>query len=132
MNQSYELFCGIMFCYLVSYLPFLLSFLSVSVTAITVSYDTEENDPLLKVNHKLDDKNSVTPKISLKSGAASYGWTRALNGGSVETTYTPGDEAVVDVEWKDKGMGGVWTTKASIPVDDHSKTKLSISREFDY
>ena len=40
-------------------------------TSITVSYDSEENDPLLKVNHKLDNLNSVTPKISLKSGAAS-------------------------------------------------------------
>jgi hypothetical protein len=74
----------------------------------------------------------VSPKISLKSGAASYGWTRALTGGSLETTYTPGDDAMVDVTWKDKGMGGSWTTKASIPVDDHSRTKISLSREWDY
>ena len=50
----------------------------------------------------------------------------------METIYSPGDDAVVDVVWKDKGMNGFWTAKASIPVDDHSKTKLSLSREWDY
>jgi hypothetical protein len=58
----------------------------------------------------VDDRNTVEPSISLKSGHMTYGWTRALNGGgSVQAVYNPGE--TVDVTWKDNGANGVWNTK---------------------
>jgi len=66
-----------------------------------------------QVSHKVDDRNTVEPSISLKSGHMTYGWTRALNGGgSVQAVYNPGE--TVDVTWKDNGANGVWNTKVRL------------------
>jgi len=99
-------------------------------TTAEVKYDNVDKDAVLKVSHKVDAKNTVEPSISLKSGHMTYGWTRAWNGGSVETVYNPGE--TVDVTWKDNGANGVWNTKASIPVDDHAATTVSFSRDWKY
>jgi hypothetical protein len=99
-------------------------------TTVKLEYDNVDKNALLSVSQKLDASNTVKPTISLKNGDMSYGWTRSWTGGSVDTTYFPGDR--VDVEWKDNGANGVWTTKAEIPVDDHSATKISFSRDFNY
>ena len=103
---------------------------TVDDTTVKIQYDTVDKNALLSVAQKLDDKNTITPSISLKTGDMTYGWKRSWNGGSVDTTYCPGDR--VDVVWKDEGANGVWTTKAEIPVDDHSATKISFSRDFNY
>lgn len=103
---------------------------TVDDTTVKIQYDTVDKNALLSVAQRLDDKNTVTPSISLKTGDMTYGWKRSWNGGSVDTTYCPGDR--VDVVWKDEGANGVWTTKAEIPVDDHSATKISFSRDFNY
>lgn len=103
---------------------------TVDSTTVEVAYDNVDKDAKLTVAHKLDAHNTIKPSIALKSGDMSYGWTRFWNGGSVETTYHPGDK--IDVEWKDAGANGVWTTKAEIPVDDHASTKISFSRDFKY
>ena len=73
-------------------------------TTAEVKYDNVDKDAVLKVSHKVDAKNTVEPSISLKSGHMTYGWTRAWNGGSVETVYNPGE--TVDVTWKDTGANG--------------------------
>ena len=99
-------------------------------TSVQLSYDNIAKDPKLKVSHKLDDANTVSPEISLKSKNIAYGWTREWNGGSVEAVYRPSDK--VDVKWKDNGANGVWTTKAEIPIDDYSATKISFSRDWKY
>jgi len=104
---------------------------TVDDTTAQVNYDNVDRDAVLKVSHKVDDRNTVEPSISLKSGHMTYGWTRALNGGgSVQAVYNPGE--TVDVTWKDNGANGVWNTKASIPVDDHSSTTISFSRDWKY
>ena len=59
-----------------------------------------------------------------------YGWTRNWTGGSLESEYTPGDK--LSLAWKDNGANGQWTTKADIPIENQSNTKVSFSRDWNY
>ena len=59
-----------------------------------------------------------------------YGWVRHWNGGSLESEYTPGDKLALS--WKDNGANGQWTTKADIPLENQSNTKVSFSRDWNY
>lgn len=103
---------------------------AVDDTTVKFEYNNVDKDALLSVSQKLDSSNTVKPTISLTTGDMCYGWTRSWTGGSVESTFRPGDR--VDVEWKDNGANGVWTTRAEIPVNDHAATKISFSRDFNY
>jgi len=103
---------------------------NVDDTSVEVSYDNVDKDPRVKVDHKFDSKNTISPAINLKSREMSYGWTRKWEGGSVEAVYHPGDR--VDVNWKDEGSNGVWNTKAEIPVDDVKSSKVTFSRDWNY
>jgi len=102
---------------------------TVEDTSVTVSYDTKDKNPLLEVSRTIDSSNSVSPSISLKDGALKYKWTRALKGGKLETTLTPGDK--LNVDWTDNGADGAWKTSAEIPLEDRKNTKLSITRNWD-
>ena len=56
-------------------------------TSAQVTYDTVAKDPVVKIVQKIDGSNSVSPVVSLKTLAQSYGWTRVLpSGGTLETT----------------------------------------------
>ncbi|KAJ1442706.1 hypothetical protein B484DRAFT_389913 [Ochromonadaceae sp. CCMP2298] len=103
---------------------------NVDGTLLNVEYSTEDKDPVLSVTKSLDDNNDVTPSVGLKSGSLAYAWTRKWTGGSVKTKLTPGEK--VDVEWKDEGAGGVWTTSAEFPLEDSAAAKVSISRDWKY
>ena len=104
--------------------------LNVDDTAVEISYDNQAKDPILAVSHKVNDRNSVNPSVSLKNGAMKYGWTRKWNGGSLESELTHGNK--VSLTWKDSGANGAWTTKADIPLEDQSNTKVSFSRDRNY
>jgi len=93
-----------------------------------IDYDTTDKNPVLSVAYKLDANNVFTPAVSLKDGEMSYRWNRKINGGSVDAKLKPGNS--LDVEWQDNGSNGVWSTKASIPVNNPSGTKVSFSREW--
>jgi hypothetical protein len=99
-------------------------------TVIELSGNNIDKDPKLKVSHKLNSKDTIEPSISLKTREVAYGWKRKWTGGSVEAVYHPSD--TVDVTWKDEGANGVWTTKAQIPVEDKSNTKITFSRDWKY
>ncbi len=99
-------------------------------TSAEVTYNTEEKDVVLNVAHNLDDRNSVEPSISLTSGEVTYGYTRKWDGGSLASTYHPGDRA--DFKWTDKGTNGNWVTKASVPLENTKNTKVSFKRDWDY
>lgn len=104
--------------------------LSKDDTTARVNYNTDDRDVILSVAHQLDSRNSVEPSISLTSGDVTYGWTRKWEGGQVKSTYHPGDRA--DIEWRDNGVNGRWTTKASVPLENTANTKISFSRDWDY
>ena len=93
-----------------------------------LKYDTIAEDPVLKVDVKIDDRHTVSPSVSLKNGDSSYKISRKLDGGSIEANFKPNDNVVL--EWKDEGSHGTWTTKADIPIKDQSQTKLSFSHEW--
>jgi len=93
-----------------------------------VDYDTTDKNPVLSVSYKLDANNVVTPAVSLKDGEMSYRWNRKINGGNIDAKLKPGN--TLDVEWQDNGSNGQWATKASIPVNNPSGSKVSFSREW--
>jgi len=100
-------------------------------TSAQVTYDTVAKDPVVKIVQKIDGSNSVSPVVSLKTLAQSYGWTRVLpSGGTLETTLHLHDK--VAVTWKDRGTNGLWTTKLDVPLEDTRKAKVSIGHEFSY
>ena len=104
--------------------------MQVEDTQVEIAYDNADRDPVLHVNHRVDDHNSVNPSISLKSGAMTYGWNRKINGGTLGTKLHPGDK--VEISWEDNGANGVWTTKAEVPLDNTQNTKVSFSRDWNY
>jgi len=101
--------------------------LDVDNAAAELSYDTEKEDPVLKVtyNHQ---KHTLTPKISLKSGEVTYGYKRTNANGALDTNLVPGEK--ISVEWTDNGSSGAWKTKVDVPLQDQSKTKVSFARDW--
>lgn len=104
--------------------------LTVDGTNVAVEYDNQNKDPVLTVKHKVDDKNTVEPSISLKTGNMAYGWIRKINGGTVESRLTPGQK--LDITWEDNGANGVWSTHAEVPLENTKNTKVSFSRDWNY
>lgn len=99
-------------------------------TSAEVTYNTDDRDVVLNVEHNLDASNSVEPSISLTTGDVTYGYTRKWDGGALSSTYHPGDRA--DFKWTDRGTSGSWVTKASVPLENTKNTKVSFTREWDY
>lgn len=97
---------------------------------LSLSYDTESQDPVLSVTRDLDASNSISPSIKLRSGEINYGYKRTWNGGSLTSKLFPGDKVIL--EWKDKGAGGNWVTSADVPLADTKNTKVAFSREWNY
>ena len=99
--------------------------IAIGDTAVKVTLDH-----VVKVIHKIDDRNIVTPSISLKNGAKSLGWKHLFATGSVAAELTPAEG--LDLIWKDEGLYGTWTTTASVPMDGHEKSKISVTHDWKY
>jgi len=99
-------------------------------TVVKVSYDTAHGTPQVAVSQKLNKNNEINPKINLKTGAITYGWTRKYNGGSIESTLDPSHKSVA-VNWEDHGSNGNWKTSANIPLEDLKGSKVTVSRAWD-
>ena len=67
-------------------------------------------------------KHTVKPKISLKSGDVTYGYSRKGANGSIDTTLKLGENVVV--EWTDNSSSGAWKTTVDMPLEDSKKTKV--------
>ncbi len=51
--------------------------------------------------------------------------------GRLPAVVIPGDKLTFD--WKDESStGGAWNTHAEVPIDDVSRTKVSVSRDWQY
>lgn len=104
---------------------------SIDDTIVSLQGDSKNLDPVLSVTRRLDVANEVTPTISLKTGKMSYNWRRKWFGGSLSTTVHPNsDDKKVELEWRDEGVNGQWITRAEIPLEDATKVKLSVSRDW--
>ena len=84
----------------------------------------------LSVDHRLDRSNIISPSISLRTGSIKYGWLRKWSGGSLKTSLHPGEK--VSFDWRDESETGTWNTHADIPLDDAKKSKVSISRDWNF
>lgn len=104
--------------------------LAVDNTKLKIDVDSEKKDPLVTLSHALDESNELSPSVRVKSGDLSVGYKRSWKGGSILSTFFPGDK--VTFEWKDNGSNGAWTSKASVPLDDLTKTKVTLGHEWTY
>jgi hypothetical protein len=104
--------------------------LSAESTTVDLEYDSVDKSPVLSVSRALDDSNEVSPSIDLCSGDMSYSYKRKWAGGSLKGKLFPGDK--LEVEWKDEGSHGTWTTSAEVPISDTANTKVSVSHEWAY
>lgn len=102
--------------------------LDVDGATAELAYDTEKEDPVLKVTYDCNKQNQLAPKISLKSGDISYGYKRTNSNGVLDTNVYPGNKVVV--EWTDNGSNGAWKTTVDVPLQDQAKTKVSFSRDW--
>ena len=104
---------------------------TVDKTAVTVSGDSASLDPVVSVTRPLDSQNDIMPSISLKTGKMAYAWRRRWAGGALVTRVHPNaEDKRVELEWSDVGTNGVWTTRAEFPLEDTSKVKISVSRDW--
>jgi hypothetical protein len=101
--------------------------LDVDNAAAELQYDTEKEDPVLKVTYNYN-KHTLSPKISLKSGDVTYGYKRTNANGALDTSLVPGEK--VTLEWTDNSSSGAWKTKVDVPLQDQSKTKVSFARDW--
>jgi hypothetical protein len=56
-------------------------------------------DHVVKVAHKLDERNTVMPSVSLKNGAPAVGWKHKFSTGSLEAEYAPSESLDVGRFW---------------------------------
>jgi hypothetical protein len=101
-------------------------------TTVSLEYDTQRRNPELQVEQYVNENNIVAPAISLKTGDISYSWIRRWTGGYLRSSLHPGDKLAFD--WRDETLNGLgaWNTHAEVPIDDISKAKISISRDWKY
>lgn len=98
--------------------------------AAEVAFNTKDQQTSLTLVKSLDGVHEVSPTVILNTGKLSMKYSRKYLGGVLKADFYPGENVLI--EWKDKGINGVWTSKANIPVKDTSKTKVSIAREWTY
>lgn len=89
----------------------------------------EDKDLELTVNHKVDDRNIISPTLSLKKGYVTYGWKHLLGeGGELTAVLDPFED--LDLTWTDPGKAGSWVANARIPVKEPRTASVSFKRKF--
>lgn len=106
---------------------------SYKVDALTseATYNTADGEIVLKGSQQINDRNSFSSSVALKSRKMTYDWTRKWQGGSLSSTFLPSDKKL-NLVWRDDGATGTWTTQATLPLDDMSNTKISFSHNWVY
>ncbi|CAM9629622.1 unnamed protein product [Choristocarpus tenellus] len=91
-------------------------------TIAELTINQQDESAVLEVSHKLDDINTVSPKMDLKSGDISVRLNRDLGeGASVEVTA---DKTNVDWEYSE----GKWSVNGNIPLEDSGSSAISFKR----
>jgi len=76
--------------------------------------DLNWDNPTLSVLHALDERNTISPEISLNNAKIMYNWDVALNSGSIKTRVDP--TSAIEVVWTDQTEGGKWVTDFRLPL----------------
>jgi len=75
-------------------------------------------DPTLSVIHFLDERNVISPEISLHTAKITYKWNVKLDSGSIETRVDPNINGKgIEVTWIDKTANGEWVTDFKLPLE---------------
>lgn len=84
---------------------------------------------LLRVSHRINANNAVTPELNLESGHMNYEYERSLGeGNSLTANINPNEN--IELSWKDSGARGTWTTKVNVPWGNAKDADVSFKRNF--
>ena len=129
-------------------------------TNAVLEFSQVDKDAKLTINHNVDDANTISPSLSLKSGYLTYTWLHLFgDGATLKTKLDPFNVSrkkyyssllsicsngvfsiysfscmvqEVDLEWSDPGKGGSWVTKANVPLKEPKTATLSFKRKFSF
>lgn len=94
----------------------------------------QTNDSTVTVVHALDERNIISPQISLNNAKIVYNWNVMLDSGSIRTRVDPTES--VGVTWTDRSMNGRWVTDFSVPLKGTSlkalASNLRVRRQFSF
>lgn len=95
------------------------------------------NNPTLAVVHALDERNTISPEISLYNAKILYQWNVQLGqGASIRTKVDP--TTAIDVTWTDTSAadGGRWVTDFRLPLEGTTLQALAsdirVRRQFNF
>lgn len=72
-------------------------------------------DPTLTLVHAIDERNTLSPEISLPTGKITFNWEAELDSGSITARIDPA--SFIQVKWVDHSLSGKWVLDATIPLE---------------
>eukprot|EP00597_Dinobryon_sp_UTEXLB2267_P004546 CAMPEP_0170063258 /NCGR_PEP_ID=MMETSP0019_2-20121128/4196_1 /TAXON_ID=98059 /ORGANISM="Dinobryon sp., Strain UTEXLB2267" /LENGTH=246 /DNA_ID=CAMNT_0010269649 /DNA_START=77 /DNA_END=817 /DNA_ORIENTATION=- len=103
--------------------------LQVDANKLAVRFDGK--NPFFSITNAIDRQTEITPVINLSTGNVHCEFFHKWSGGSLKSVLFPGSK--VELQWKDTGVGGSWTTTANLPLNEAAgKPKISISRDWSF
>lgn len=72
-------------------------------------------DPTLTLVHAIDERNTLSPEISLPTGKITINWDSQLNSGSLSCRIDPTD--LIQLKWTDQSSSGKWVVDATLPLE---------------
>ena len=72
-------------------------------------------DPTLTLVHAIDERNTLSPEISLPTGKITLNWDSQLNSGSLSCRIDPTD--LIQLKWTDQSSSGKWVVDATLPLE---------------
>lgn len=95
------------------------------------------NNPTLAVFHAIDERNTISPEISLYNAKIQYSWNVQLpNGANLRTRVDP--TSAIEVQWSDTSAadGGRWVTDFRLPLEGTTiqalATDVRVRRQFNF
>jgi len=72
-------------------------------------------DPTLTLVHTIDERNTLSPEISLPTGKITVNWDSQLDSGSLSCRIDPTE--FIQLKWTDQSMSGKWVVDATLPLE---------------
>ena len=72
-------------------------------------------DPTLTLVHAIDERNTLSPEISLPTGKITINWDSQLDSGSLSCRIDPSE--FIQLKWTDQSMSGKWVVDATLPLE---------------
>ena len=72
-------------------------------------------EPTLTLVHAIDERNTLSPEISLPTGKITVNWDSQLDSGSLSCRIDPTE--YIQMKWTDQSMSGKWVVDATLPLE---------------